>query len=116
MSSTTRSTIFTSKTCAADLSRRIHYGKIVAESNFVGPQAAQYSALIKKQDVAGVTALLTDATQEATVIARATAKVTYYGQTLNLVNGVLVLSGIDKIPPVAVTNLYQNYVIHRLDN
>lgn len=110
------------------LSRRIHYGKIVAESKFLGPQSAQYIALIKNQDVAGITALLTDPTQEATVIARATAKAIYYGQTLNYVNGVLVPSGINKIPPEAVTNLYQNYVIpltkdievyyllHRLDN
>ncbi|RUP50323.1 chorismate mutase [Jimgerdemannia flammicorona] len=92
------------------ISRRIHYGKIVAESKFVGPTAAQYTALIKAKDEAGISALLTDAAQEAVVIARATAKASYYGATLDWVNNVLV-PGTVKIPPKAVTDLYKNYLI-----
>lgn len=53
--------------CAQALSKRIHYGKFVAEAKFRA-QPQEYSELIRAQDADGLMALLTDEAVEAKVI------------------------------------------------
>lgn len=54
---------------AQALSKRIHYGKFVAEAKFrAKPQ--EYAALIRQKDTDGLMALLTDEVQEAKVLPR----------------------------------------------
>lgn len=48
------------------LSKRIHYGKFVAEAKFAADPAA-YTDLIRQKDVEGLMAMLTDASVEAKV-------------------------------------------------
>ena len=48
------------------LSKRIHYGKFVAEAKFQG-QREQYTALIRSNDAAGIMDLLTDRAVELKV-------------------------------------------------
>ena len=52
---------------AQALSKRIHYGKFVAEAKFrAKPQ--EYAALIRQKDTDALMALLTDEAQEAKVL------------------------------------------------
>lgn len=51
------------------LSKRIHYGKFVAEAKFRA-QPEQYGALIRQRDAAGLMRLLTDEAVEAKVRTR----------------------------------------------
>lgn len=51
------------------LSKRIHYGKFVAEAKFQG-QREQYTALIRSNDAAGIMDLLTDRAVELKVRGR----------------------------------------------
>lgn len=63
--------------CAAHaqaLSKRIHFGKYVAEAKFRA-QTDKYSALIRAQDSDGLMALLTDLAVEERVVARVGLKV-----------------------------------------
>ncbi|KAL7560851.1 hypothetical protein ACA910_013331 [Epithemia clementina (nom. ined.)] len=60
------------------LSRRIHYGKFVAESKFLSDPEA-YQKLVEDDDADGVMALLTNAVVEAQVLRRARLKATTYG-------------------------------------
>lgn len=48
------------------LSKRIHYGKFVAEAKFLA-RTAEYSRLIRSGDVEGIMRLLTDTKVEALV-------------------------------------------------
>lgn len=51
---------------AQALSKRIHYGKFVAEAKFLA-QTEKYSSLIRQQDAGGLMKLLTDEAVEAKV-------------------------------------------------
>jgi chorismate mutase len=60
------------------LSRRVHYGKFVAESKYRSNPAA-YQQLVENNDAAGVMELLTNAQVEAKVLRRARIKAATYG-------------------------------------
>ncbi|BDA47666.1 Chorismate mutase 1, chloroplastic [Coccomyxa sp. Obi] len=63
------------------LSKRIHYGKFVAEAKFrAKPQ--EYAALIRQKNTDGLMALLTDEAQEAKVVERVRRKAAIYGQDI----------------------------------
>lgn len=64
------------------LSKRIHYGKFVAESKF-RKQTVEYSELIKKKDEDAIMELLTDRAVELKVIERVKLKASTFGQDLN---------------------------------
>ena len=51
---------------AQALSKRIHYGKFVAEAKFLA-NTEEYSSLIRQQDADGLMRLLTDEAVEAKV-------------------------------------------------
>lgn len=61
------------------LSRRVHYGKFVAESKYRGDPEA-YQKLIDKNDAEGVMELLTNAAVEEKVLRRAKLKAATYGR------------------------------------
>mmetsp|Transcript_2051 Transcript_2051/g.5690 ORF Transcript_2051/g.5690 Transcript_2051/m.5690 type:complete len:574 (-) Transcript_2051:126-1847(-) len=67
------------------LSRRIHYGKFVAESKYLShPQA--YQDLVDSQNPEGVLQLLTNTLVEAQVLRRARLKATTYGTEPTIIN------------------------------
>lgn len=95
------------------LSRRIHYGKYVAEAKFRA-HTEQYTTLIKNGDADGILALLTDRTVELKVIERVCLKAATFGQDLNSIskstgNGMNVNEF--KIKPNAVGELYEQLVM-----
>lgn len=115
------------------LSRRIHYGKFVAEAKFQS-QTEEYSKLIKRRDAHGILELLTDRGVELKVIERVKLKAATFGQDLNS-SGHNSLSSVKsseslalRISPEAVADLYEQwvmpltkeveveYLLRRLDN
>jgi chorismate mutase len=58
--------VFLNHAAGQALSKRIHYGKFVAEAKFRGARE-QYSALIRRRDSAGLMELLTAEAVEAKV-------------------------------------------------
>lgn len=103
------------------LSRRIHYGKFVAESKFKG-QTEEYTRLIKNKDADAIMDLLTDRAVELKVIERVKLKASTFGQDLNSDEKLL------RLDPDAVGELYDQwvmpltkdveveYLLRRLDN
>jgi len=61
------------------LSKRVHYGKFVAESKYLADPGA-YQALVDADDADGVMELLTNETVELKVLRRARLKAATYGQ------------------------------------
>jgi chorismate mutase len=64
------------------LSRRIHYGKFVAEAKFRA-QTEEYTALIHAKDSERIMELLTDRAVELKVVERVKLKAATFGQDLN---------------------------------
>ena len=65
-------------TCLQSLSRRIHFGKLVAESKFL-KEEERFVDLIRREDRAGIDAAITNATVEAQVLERLKLKAQTYG-------------------------------------
>jgi len=86
------------------LSRRIHYGKFVAESKFRG-QREEYTRLIENQDADAILDLLTDRAVELKVIERVKLKASTFGQDLNSDGKNL------RLDPDAVGELYDEWVM-----
>ena len=68
--------------CLQTISRRIHYGKYVAESKFLA-QPEEYTELIKSQDADGLMALLTNQAVEDRVVRRVANKAAVYGSDIS---------------------------------
>ena len=68
--------------CLQALSKRIHYGKFVAESKFQA-RPEEFTELIKAQDAAGIMDLLTFKAVEDRVVRRVTNKAAMYGQDIS---------------------------------
>lgn len=64
--------------CLQALSRRIHYGKLVAESKFRSEEA-RFTALIKAEDREGIAEAITKPAVEKVVLDRLRLKVETYG-------------------------------------
>ncbi|EMC91783.1 hypothetical protein BAUCODRAFT_79700 [Baudoinia panamericana UAMH 10762] len=91
--------------CLQSLSRRIHFGKFVAESKFLA-EPERFAELIKKEDREGIDAAITNAKVEQKVLERLRVKAEMYG----------VDSGMDadaprKIDVEAVVAMYRDHVI-----
>lgn len=67
--------------CLQALSKRIHYGKFVAEAKFRA-QTEQYTKLIKAKDADGIMQLLTDEAVEQKVVERVRLKAATFGQDI----------------------------------
>jgi len=70
--------------CLQALSRRIHFGKFIAEAKFQDPnEHADYVRMIKAKDSQGIMERLTNSKVEEQVLARLRKKALTYGQDLN---------------------------------
>lgn len=86
------------------LSKRIHYGKYVAESKYQS-SAEKYKELIKKQDKKGIMEELTNKEIEKKILERVELKASTYGQEPDAPNPVF------KVQPDTIKNIYYEYII-----
>ncbi|KAJ3159462.1 chorismate mutase aro7 [Geranomyces michiganensis] len=106
------------------LSRRIHFGKFVAEAKFNGPEHDSYVALIKAQDRDGIMQLLTNLDVEKRLLARLRRKALVYGQEIeeeqqnqqappssSSSSATAAAASHLRIPLDVVSNMYERYVI-----
>jgi chorismate mutase len=91
--------------CLQSLSRRVHFGKFVAESKFL-QDPEKYVRLIKAGDTKGIDEAITDAKVEQKVLERLRAKAEMYGNDPNLDT-----DAPKKIPVEAVVDMYRSHVI-----
>ncbi|KAG0319625.1 chorismate mutase aro7 [Dissophora globulifera] len=104
--------------CLQALSRRIHYGKFIAEAKFSDPaEQSTYIRLIKAKDREGLMELLTNRTVEAALLRRLRRKAMIYGHDITE-NGELILDQSpeqrlqsQKIHADVVVELYERFVI-----
>jgi len=90
------------------LSKRIHYGKFIAEAKFLADPDT-YTPLIRDQDVTGLMNLLTFPKQEQRVVARVQAKAALFGQDIGEDGRATDTSY--KVQPALVASLYRNWVM-----
>ncbi|XP_077223783.1 chorismate mutase 1 [Tasmannia lanceolata] len=96
--------------CLQAFSKRIHYGKFVAETKFRASPLV-YEPAIRAQDGAQLMQLLTYETVEATIKERVEMKAKIYGQEVN-VNGDKTEGGsLYKIKPNLVADLYGDWIM-----
>ncbi|KAI9090521.1 chorismate mutase [Phlyctochytrium arcticum] len=104
------------------ISRRVHFGKFVAEAKFQDPQYHdKYVSLIEAQDREGILNLLTNEAVERRLLRRLRRKALVYGQEIDdeTATDVPTLEDIEKhgsprhlrIPLDVVANMYQTYLI-----
>ncbi|OCT44419.1 Chorismate mutase [Cladophialophora carrionii] len=94
--------------CLQALSRRIHFGKFVAESKFQS-ETERFVRLIKAEDRKGIDGAITNAKVEQQVLERLRLKAKTYGKDPSLTsNGV---GGEEKINVEAVVKMYAQIVI-----
>ncbi|KAI1431891.1 chorismate mutase [Xylaria sp. CBS 124048] len=92
--------------CLQALSRRIHFGKFVAESKFQS-EREKYTAMIKAGDRDGIGASITNAAVEKQVLARLRLKAETYGKDPASKDA----NDTGKINVDAVVSMYENFVI-----
>jgi chorismate mutase len=92
--------------CLQALSRRIHFGKFVAESKFQS-EREKYTQLIKDEDREGIAESITNATVEKKVLERLRLKALTYGKDPSIGDGV----DAAKINVDAVVSMYKDFVI-----
>jgi chorismate mutase len=92
--------------CLQALSRRIHFGKFVAESKFQ-KETHRFVELIKNQDRDGIDAAITDAKVEKKVLERLRLKAKTYGSDPSTGGG----AAEEKINVDAVVKMYAQVVI-----
>lgn len=91
--------------CLQALSRRIHFGKFVAESKFRAEEA-KFTQLIKAEDRKGIDEAITNAAVEKKVLERLRLKAKTYGT-----DPMAVGEGIAKINVDKVVDMYREIVI-----
>lgn len=103
--------------CLQALSRRIHFGKFVAEVKYLSDPPA-YDEMIRAHDVAGLEASITNSAVEAQVLARLERKAINYGKDpldvefnadSNASNGQN--NGVQKVDVKTVVQMYREFVI-----
>jgi chorismate mutase len=92
--------------CLQALSRRIHFGKFVAESKFKS-DPEKFVALIKAHDTKGIDEAITNAAVEKQVLERLRLKANTYGQDPNFSGE----GGEHKVDVDAVVAMYKDHVI-----
>ncbi|KAK9721295.1 chorismate mutase aro7 [Basidiobolus ranarum] len=96
--------------CLQALSRRIHYGKFIAEAKFNDPELHDtYVKLIKARDSQGIYDLLTNLVVEEKLLKRLRQKASIYGQDISTDGAIP--DNASKIAVDAVINLYKDFVI-----
>ncbi|XP_022879337.1 chorismate mutase 1, chloroplastic isoform X2 [Olea europaea var. sylvestris] len=96
--------------CLQVLSKRIHYGKFVAEAKYrASPDV--YNAAIKAQDKDQLMDLLTYPTVEEAIKRRVEMKTRTYGQDVTVDVGVDGTDPVYKINPILVADLYGEWIM-----
>lgn len=86
------------------LSRRVHFGKFVAESKYLSDPET-YSRMVLEGDVTGLMAQLTNVEVERRVLRRAFVKASTYGQDITgLTEGF-------KVDPMLIADIYRDLII-----
>ncbi|KYK59538.1 Chorismate mutase, AroQ class, eukaryotic type [Drechmeria coniospora] len=93
--------------CLQALSRRIHYGKFVAESKFRS-DVDKYTRLIRAGDRQGIAESITNSAVEQTILERLRLKAMTYGTDPSTPDGT---EGPAKINVNAVVSMYKDFVI-----
>ena len=100
--------------CLQTISRRIHYGKYVAESKFMA-QPEEYTELIQAQDAEGLMALLTNQAVEDRVVRRVENKAKVFGSDISeeVPESLALPLGSDsfKLAPERVADLYYRWIM-----
>lgn len=96
------------------ISKRVHYGKFVAEAKFRA-EREEYSRLIAANDEEGIMTLLTNKQVELRVLARVRRKATIFGQDIDADEEVPPTSANGgaklKLDPEAIVQLYRDFII-----
>ena len=109
--------------CVQALSRRIHFGKFVAESKFQ-QETERFVKLIREEDRAGIDAAITNSKVEKKVLERLGLKARTYGTDPSIgaegegkinVDAVVAMYEVRKIYPIAKLSFYTSLLI-RLGN
>ncbi|CCK71489.1 chorismate mutase ARO7 KNAG_0H00740 [Huiozyma naganishii CBS 8797] len=90
--------------CLQALSRRIHFGKFVAEAKFRN-DVELYTDLIKRRDIQGIVTSITNSAVEEKILQRLTTKAEVYG--VDPTNK----EGERRITPEYLVKIYKEYVI-----
>ncbi|KAG6654202.1 chorismate mutase 3, chloroplastic [Carya illinoinensis] len=96
--------------CLQALSKRIHYGKFVAEAKFI-QSPALYEAAIRVQDRAQLIELLTYETVEEAVKKRVEMKAKIFGQDVKINQEEDVADPVYKIKPSLVADLFGDWIM-----
>ncbi|KAI5804141.1 chorismate mutase [Peziza echinospora] len=98
--------------CLQALSRRVHFGKFVAEAKFL-KDTPLFTSLIRARDIAGITREITDEKVEMQVLERLRRKATNYGRDPALGDAAdqADAHGPLKVNVDAVVNLYKDWII-----
>ncbi|KAK7407406.1 hypothetical protein VNO78_09301 [Psophocarpus tetragonolobus] len=96
--------------CLQTLSKRIHYGKFVAEAKFQDAPST-FEAAIKAKNRKLLLELLTNETIEALAKRRIELKARAYGQEVKINDAGDVASPVFKIKPSLIANLYADWVM-----
>jgi len=97
-------------TCLQALSKRIHYGKFIAEAKYQ-EQPDTYRRLARAGDAPAILALLTNSAVEERLLRRVERKAATYGQELEEEQAQQGAPARYKIPPALVAGLYQHWII-----
>ncbi|KAF8418058.1 chorismate mutase [Tirmania nivea] len=95
--------------CLQALSRRVHFGKFVAEAKFL-KETEKFTRLIRERDVGGIEREITDEKVELQVLERLRKKATSYGKDPGLPEDQQE-QGPLKVNVDAVVNLYKDWLI-----
>ncbi|KAI5964574.1 ARO7 [Candida pseudojiufengensis] len=93
--------------CLQAISRRIHFGKFVAESKYINDKKL-YINLILKKDVEGIEKSITNSVVEQKILERLIEKARNYGTDPSLRFGTTIQS---KINPEIIAQLYKQFII-----
>ncbi|XP_027187433.1 chorismate mutase 3, chloroplastic isoform X2 [Cicer arietinum] len=96
--------------CLQALSKRIHYGKFVAEAKFQ-ERPSVFEAAIKVKDTKRLLELLTYETVEASVQKRVEMKARTYGQVVKIDDTGDIVDPVYKIKPSLIGNLYGDWIM-----
>ncbi|KAL3526557.1 hypothetical protein ACH5RR_011213 [Cinchona calisaya] len=104
------SAAFCDTICLQTLSKRIHYGKFVAEAKYQASPDV-YRAAIRAQDKTQLMALLTYPEVEEVIKKRVEMKTRTYGQEVTLRVGENVSDPAYKINPCLIASLYEDWIM-----
>ncbi|KAF0709684.1 hypothetical protein As57867_005777, partial [Aphanomyces stellatus] len=92
------------------LSKRIHFGKFIAEAKFQA-ETERYSTLIRNNDAEGIMDALTNLVVEEKVAKRVLLKASTYGQDIDGSTATDIGIGHCKVDPQVISDLYLDFVM-----